>query len=118
MEYIGQNTKRLLFLETCVSYGSREEVNLIAESQTDPTQAFSGKGSRPTRPWVFRQLQNHFEYVYIPKTQPNDKQFPLDWTVENNEQDQLNRAVFIASRDKLENDLLVPFLIDRQIRHA
>ena len=53
LEFTSRNTVRILFLETRVSFGESEEINIVREPQTDPTQAYSGIGCRPTRLWLF-----------------------------------------------------------------
>lgn len=65
LEFMARNATRMLFLETCVSFGEREAVNLVKEPLSDPTQAYSGHGCRPTRPWLFKRLQELFDYVYL-----------------------------------------------------
>src|SRR5262249_49802264 len=112
-----QNTTRLLFLETCVSFGEGDHVNLTMEQQSNRTQAYSGVGCRPTRPWLFNKLQEVFKYVYIPKTQPCHRQFPLDWTAPAKHTASVQRAVFIGSHEPLSNDLLTQSLIMKQTRH-
>lgn len=117
LEFLSESAGKLLFLETCVSFGDGEEIHLTAESREIPSQAVSGTGCRPTRPWLFNRLRDLFEYVYLPTTQPNHEQFPIDWAKpERTETQQLARAVFIASRDPLDNEALTPSLIDRQTR--
>jgi hypothetical protein len=115
--YMSESCKRLLLLETCVSYGSEELTHLLHEPSYDPTQAMSGTGCRPTRSWIFSQLKRHFEYVYVPRTQPNHREFPIDWTTPPPEPGPLTRAIFIASRESLHNALLSGELLDHQIRH-
>ena len=117
LSFLGNSVRKMLFLETCVSFGESEEVNLVRESKNDPISTFSGTGCRPTRKWVFTRLQRLFEFVYCPKTQPNHGQFPLDWAAPVMHKNRLQRSVFIASRDKLENEMLVPSLIMQQTRH-
>lgn len=108
----------VLLLETCVSFGDRSEINPVKEDAARFTQANSGTGCRPTRIWLFEYLKSLFEFVYIPSTQPNHEEFPLDWTNPAAHAAGLSRCVFIASRDSIENPLLSPSLLDRQIRHA
>lgn len=116
LDYLGRNCRRLLLLETCVSFGV--EGQLVRENQASATQAFSGIGSRPTRGDIFDRLRSQFEHVYVPLTQPNHEEFPLDWTApEQHPAETLSRAVFIASRQPLDNPLLVAGLPDRQTRH-
>jgi len=117
LEFIRRNTERILFLETRVSFGESEERNIVREPQSDPTQAYSGNGCRPTRPWLFNQLQELFEYVYLPKTQPNHEEFPIDWNISEKHQADSQSAIFIASRDRIENELLTQSLINKQTRH-
>ena len=49
-------------------------------------------------------------------TQPNDEQFPLDWTAPQKHHSYLGRAIFIASHYELHNEKLTQSLIERQIR--
>lgn len=116
LTFLSQNTKTL-FLETCVSFGESEEINLLGEPQSDPTQAYSGMGCRPTRAWLFTELQSLFKYVYLPKTQPCHIEFPLDWTAPEKHKGGLQRAIFIASHERLENETLTSSLVLQQTRH-
>lgn len=117
LEFLSKNARKMLFLESCVSFGDTEAINPVDELQHDFTQAWSGTGCRPTRLWLFRQLQRLFEHVYIPRTQPNHEEFPIDWTAPEKHKSYLMRAVFIASRAKLENPLLSSELVEQQARH-
>jgi len=117
LAFLSQNTHKILFLETCVSFGKNEKINLLAEDQSNPSQAFSGTGCRPTRAWLFKELQSLFEYVYLPKTQPCHEEFPLDWTTPEKHKASFQRAVFIASRERLENETLTLSLVLQQTRH-
>ena len=117
LAFLSENTSKMLFLETCVSFGEQEEINIVDEQQTNVTEAFSGLGCRPTRVWLFKRLQGLFEYVYIPKTQPNHEEFPIDWTFPEGHRAKLARAIFIASRERIDNNILTVNLIDKQTRH-
>lgn len=117
LSFLGQNAKKMLFLETCVSFGDGEEENLTEETQHNPTQAFSGIGCRPTRSWLFKELRELFEYVYLPKTQPWHEEFPLDWSAPEKHRSRLKRAIFIASREPMENPILTQTLVLQQTRH-
>ena len=109
--------KKMLLIETCVSFGAEEEVNLLKEEKNNITQSYSGTGCRPTRPWVFKTLKENYEFVYIPKTQPNHTEFSLDWKSPEKHQARFARAIFIASHECIENELLAPHLLDIQYRH-
>jgi hypothetical protein len=117
LHFLSLHTEKMLFLETCVSFGDGMQPNPIQEEQTDPTQAFSGTGCRPTRAWVFEQLRKLFEFVYLPTTQPWHEEFPLDWSDKTKHQAPLQRAIFIASREKIENPFLASTLISRHTRY-
>lgn len=118
LRFLARHTKQLLFLETCVSFGDDEAVNLLSEPQANPTQAFSGTGCRPTSPWILARLKELFECVYVPVTQPNHPEFPVDWSNPAAHGVSLQRAAFVASRSRLDNPSLATSLPVTQIRHA
>lgn len=109
--------RNMLLLETCVSYGDHRAIGLVDEAPTDPTQSIFGRGCRPTRPWIHRQLRQLFEHVYIPRTQPNHEEFPLDWTSPSSS-NAFTRSVFIASRQPLDNPQLSEELLMHQVRQG
>lgn len=94
----------LLLLETCVSSDYKlDNIYLVEENKFNPTQSYSGKGSRPTRQWIFNKLKEIYPFVYLPRTQPSHPEFPKDWTQNfSNEKTNLKRAVFIASEIELD----------------
>lgn len=116
LEFLSQHTRKMLLLETCVSFGEDYEIHLTEEIDFDPSQAYSGMGCRPTRAWLFRELQRHFEYVYVPTTQPCHEEFPLDWTMPEQHANAIQRAIFIGSRSPLDNAALAPSLLPQQAR--
>lgn len=114
---IASVTKDLLLLETCVSFGDFEAINMVAEDSDDPTQAAHGRGCRPTRPWMFNCLKNLFQHVYLPLTQPWHPEFPTDWSSTPPQNSTgLYRSVFIASRHPLDSQLLAEELLNQQTR--
>ncbi len=115
IEFMAKHCGKMLLLETCVSFGDEEAINLCVENAENVGQSASGQGCRPTRSWVYRELKKHFEHVYLPTTQPNHEEFPLDWTSPHS--GSLSRAVFIASRHELESPVLVEAIPMQQIRH-
>lgn len=116
IEYMARHCRHLLLLETCVSFGDEMQENLTGEDARNPTQALTGTGCRPTRNWLHAQLGKYFEYVYIPRTQPNHEEFPLDWSG-TPEPGGLTRAIFVASRSGLDNEQLSGELLMQQTRH-
>jgi len=117
INFLAEKCSGMLLLETCISFGDTAEVRPMEESRRDPTQAFSGAGCRPTRRWLFDKLSSLFPYVYVPTTQPNHEEFPLDWTSPESNSNGPNRAVFVASRHPIVSDVLSTTLMDRQTRH-
>ena len=114
--FLSAHCRSLLILETCVSFGSGLHENRIGEELRDFTQAISGAGCRPTRPWVFAELKRHFPFVYCSRTQPNHDEFPTDWNTPEKHKFALQRSVFVASRAPLDNQELVSHLPDVQPR--
>jgi hypothetical protein len=116
LRYLADCCTGLLLIQTVVSWGDDERLEIIDEPQYNPSQAAGGVGCRPTRLWVHRQLTQHFPHVYLPATQPWHLEFPIDWT---NPQppNTFARAIFIATRVPLVNPLLTTTLPERQ-RHA
>jgi Methyltransferase domain len=117
LDFLSKHCQGMLLLETCVSFGDEKQINLTAENQVNPTQAFSGMGCRPTRGWIFDKLKENFEYVYVPLTQPNHEEFPLNWNSPDNHSASLSRAVFVASRKEINNSVLAKELVMEQVRH-
>lgn len=116
LDFMSRCCLNMLLLETCVSFGDEESLNSCNEDALNPSQSISGKGCRPTRRWVYNQLKRHFEFVYLPITQPNHEEFPIDWNSLSSKQT-LTRAVFIASKAKIINKLLLEEIPMKQIRH-
>ena len=96
----------LMLVETCVSFGDDDRVDIVDENASLPSQALHGIGSRPTRVWVQRRLAELFPFVYMPTTQPWHPEFPLDWTDRSSAASDLTRAVFVASWARIESPLL------------
>jgi len=115
IEFMSQCCLKMLLLETCVSSGDEDAIHPCREDSAIPTQSVSGKGCRPTRRYVFNQLKRHFSNVYLPITQPNHEEFPIDW-VSLPTGGRLTRAVFIASRTALNTPLLTWKIPMHQVR--
>jgi 2-polyprenyl-3-methyl-5-hydroxy-6-metoxy-1,4-benzoquinol methylase len=113
LAFLAQHCSGMILVETCVSFGDEEALHPCAEVASDCSQSVTGHGCRPTRSWVYRQLQNHFEFVYLPVTQPSHEEFPLDWSVGKTSAP-FSRAVFIGSRKPINNPLLANQIPQRQ----
>lgn len=114
--FMADHCRGLLLLETAVSPGEDDSLNPRLEAAESRTQSISGHGCRPTRKWIYHQLKQHFAFVYLPLTQPNHEEFPIDWSVDLT-QNPYTRSVFIASRHPLNNPLLAEDLPTHQRRH-
>ncbi len=101
----------VLLLETCVTSGLGPGAHPISEHSENPSQALSGGGCRPDRQYLFHELKRRFSSVYLPRTQPDHDEFPLHWEKGPLGQDKLSRAIFVASKHELKNELLVPNLL-------
>lgn len=108
IRFMSDRCRKLLLIETCVSLGDGEAINLVPERADDLSQSIHGGGCRPTRKWVYNELKRHFAHVYMPRTQPFHEEFPLDWSSGKAEAaSTLTRSVFIASRRPLDLTSLV-----------
>jgi len=115
--YMADRCTNLLLLETCVSPGDDIALNPVREASYRPSQALSGQGCRPTRSWVLTELRKSFEYAYATVTQPWHDEFPIDWSAPV-QPGHLTRAVFVASREPIDNALLTTELLQHQLRGA
>jgi SAM-dependent methyltransferase len=116
LRFMAERCRGKLLLETCVSLGTDLDPHLVAESAGQVSQAFSGIGCRPTRSWIFNELRSLFPFVYLPLTQPNHEQFPVDWQAAKFPEN-LIRSIFIASRQELRSAVLTKELILQQSYH-
>ncbi|MEE3715451.1 class I SAM-dependent methyltransferase [Tumidithrix elongata RA019] len=116
IEFMARNCSQILLLETCVSQENDESIIITEEEIENPTQGIYGIGCHPSRKWVYQQLKKYFDFVYLPTTQPNHPEFPIDWATMPDEKT-LTRAVFIASRQMINNPLLVEDIPMKQVRH-
>ncbi|MBI4372166.1 MAG: class I SAM-dependent methyltransferase [Candidatus Omnitrophica bacterium] len=116
IQFMARHCRNMLLLETCVSFNDGDAVNSSFETSENPAFSFSGHCCRPTRKWVQRELKRHFEFVYLPLTQPNHVEFPADWVTPPSGP-HLTRSIFIASREKLINPLLTEEIPRVQTKH-
>jgi len=77
LDQVAARCADLLLLETAVSLGDAAAIRDVAEVASAATQAVTGQGVRPTRPWLLARLAAHFAHVYVPATQPAHEEFPL-----------------------------------------
>ncbi len=75
---MARQCRGILLLDTCVSLGTTRSAE-SGNRANDMYATVSGVGCRPTRRWVFNQVKSISPFVYMPETQPNQEQFPVDW---------------------------------------
>jgi len=100
--------KEMLLLETCVTGREDEPLwkNDVYENVADPRDNPCGWAYWPSREFVVEELNKHFEFVYVPVTQPDLADFPLDWSLPQ-VASEYTRAIFVASKTPLDNPLLL-----------
>lgn len=103
LRWMAQRCAGAMIVETCVTPDDSLAINPTAEDASFASQALRGTGCRPTRPWVWRQLNTLMPFVYTMKTQPNHDEFPTNWTSPAPSRTGLHRAIFVASRSPLDD---------------
>jgi SAM-dependent methyltransferase len=103
----------MILLETCIALGRYPELHLVRDTDSN-NQSIRSIGCRPTRSWVMEKLQTYFGHAYITVTQPDHRDFDLDWRIV--ESLKLHRAVFVGSKQPLANALLVEEVPEVQTR--
>jgi len=101
---LSQLCRQMILLETCVTPGLHSGVHLTREPDTFD-QAIGNVGCRPTRCWIMEQLEALWGHAYVTKTQPRHPDFDLDWDIPFKKLN--HRAVFVASREPIDNPLLL-----------
>ena len=105
--------KEFLIISTCTNGKNDTSLNVLYEGNT-PTQGCDGNGCRPGRQYIYNELLKNFKYVYIPKTQPDNIDFPLKFPSNNH----ASRNIFIGSHIELNNDLFVNYLPNEYLIHV
>jgi SAM-dependent methyltransferase len=105
----------MILLETCLSFGEEEKLHPLGEDAQLLNQAVSGSGCRPTRAWVMNRLERDCGHAYMSRTRPDYPDFVTDWTIARMPASGLVRAVFVGSREPLNNPLLSETVVDRLV---
>lgn len=113
LDYLARATGDLLLVDTVVGDDAADAAP-VDEDPAQPGAAVSGRGSRPSRPWLWARMREVLPYVYVPRTQPNHYEYPVDWTSPS---PFLRRAVFVASHRPIDSPLLSATLLEHQSRH-
>ncbi|MEM7525890.1 MAG: class I SAM-dependent methyltransferase [Pseudomonadota bacterium] len=114
LERMSSAAQQLLLLETRVDPTPEEKVELVDERHAEhPSSGMYGAGCRPSRSWVQSQLKRWFPNVYLPRTQPNHPEFPVEWAHAGAD-GYPTRAIFVASRTPLDHPNLGETIEERQ----
>lgn len=110
IENIAMKSTEFVVLETVVYLdGSDDAFNFVKEDSKAIIQSFSGGACRPTRQFVWKTFKENFPYVYVPRTQPNHPDFPLQFKEQHHN---TIRFIIIGSKMPLINDLLSDSLLN------
>ena len=116
IKFMARCCGKMILLETRISHGDDVSLNPCTEKKSDPRHGVSGIGCRPTRRWVLNELKKYFAFVYLPITQPYHNNFPIDWSSPPAQKGS-DRAIFIASRQKIINKYLTEEIPLKQTRY-
>lgn len=114
LKWMADRTHGMLLLETCVSGDHDMGINLDREANNDPRSSIHGLSCRPSREWIWAILSQWFKFIYIPRAQPNHSEFITDWRNPDWKTRTL-RAVFVASRQEIQNQRLSTELLLEQV---
>lgn len=111
LENVARKTKEILILETIVLEDTISmDYMEVEEEKQYAIQSYTGKASRPTRKYVWNTLKELFGYVYMPKTQPNYADFPLQF---HTREHHTMRFIVVASHTPLHLSSLSETWLDR-----
>lgn len=105
IKFMSDCCRNTTLIDTAVDYYDEYGPNEGYEDSTHWTNNAAGACCRPGRHWLFDELKKHFEHVYMPITQPNHEQFPVDWTLKERPF-KLVRSVYVASRQEIDSPVL------------
>jgi hypothetical protein len=112
LRWMASSNTDFIVLETIVDPALGSVLTQV-EDPVGGNQSIKQNGCRPTRQWVLDMLQKYWGYSYITTTQPNNPDFPLNWSRINPAAD--SRAIFVGSKTPISNRLLSPTLV--QLHH-
>jgi 2-polyprenyl-3-methyl-5-hydroxy-6-metoxy-1,4-benzoquinol methylase len=114
LDFLSQACADLLLIDTPVGDGGIDDINPVTVDVSLAGAGVSPHACRPSRAWIRAQLLQRFAHVYVPVSQPNHYDYPVNWVLNS---PLGRRAIFVASRRPLDNPQLVADLPDRQTRH-
>jgi SAM-dependent methyltransferase len=100
----------LFLLSSWVHGCDNGQVNQVVENSSARDVSLHGRGCRPARDWLMRELRERFPCCYLTVAQPRYPDYPRVWP----SRDGISRAVFVASRAALALPSLTTELLDSQ----
>jgi hypothetical protein len=101
LDNLKRMTRHVLIVDTLFTPGARPA--LFKDVGGDEATGRPRLYEVPTRAWVAERLAQDFPYVYYPRSQPNHRDFPTNWTAGSFKK---ARAIMIAAREPLQNPRL------------
>ena len=77
---------------------------IIKRDPNSLNQSTTGGACRPSREWILARLREFWGHGYITATQPDNPEFPEDWSLPTTGN---TRAVFVGSRHEIDNPALL-----------
>lgn len=114
IKQMAQVCRGQIFLELICSTDTADSL-VIQRDYRGNNQSVTGQACRPSRRWILSKLRQYFGYGYISVTQPNNREFPTDWSAPSHAN---TRAVFIGSKVPLNNPLLSEEPLQNQQRYS
>ncbi len=114
LSYLASCCGGMLLVDSAVHGEPELDVVVQTKDASVPTASVSGVLATPGRSWLYGQLRELFEYVYVPAIQPNHYLYPVDW---GRPLQPGSRAMIVASRRPIDSALLLRELPSRQRRH-
>ena len=109
IEQAAKKTDEFLILETVVNEDKQAySEHIVKEDTATETQSLSGYGCRPSRQIVWDWFKEYFPYVYVPTTQPNHDEFPVQFAERSFH---TIRFIVIGSKTPIDNPLLSTTLL-------
>jgi SAM-dependent methyltransferase len=103
----------MILLELICNRDTAESL-VLTRDPASLNQSTTGGACRPSREWILSRLRRFWGHGYITQTQPDDPEFPEDWSLPTTGN---TRAVFVGSRKPMTNTNLLTAAPAQQPRY-
>ena len=110
LKYLSSICDDFMIISTAVLNNDNGEINFIQENSNSLNASYDGQACRPSRDWLFSELKKYFSYVYYVVPQPHHSDYPLQWPSSAS----TCRAIFVGSRNPIDNPYLSTTLLNEQ----